>query len=147
MKVGGRNAAAVATSIKDFNHLRQVQRELSEPSARDRAIRRAQRRRMDVRKPGFTQLLKPGGPDGSDDTPGPTYIFGYNPQTDKWTTNKGEKTLGNRAAPEWGERVLDLGQMVLAQPAGDPFAAVEDITKPEIEVEIEVTIGFSGRRI
>jgi len=143
MKIAGRNAAPIRTGIDDFNHLLRVQRELSVSDAYHRAIRRAQQRR--IRKPGFTEAT---GKDGlnSQKSSESTYIFGYNPKTDKWATNKGDKTLGNFAAPEWGERVLDLGSIVLATPAGAPFAPIGPDTSILNEiVEIEVTIGFTGR--
>lgn len=83
MRLAGRNAAPVRTGIDDFNHLRRVQRELSEADAYHRANRRAQQRR--IQKPGFAQATGKEGLN-SQKSSEPTYIFEYNPKTDKMFT-------------------------------------------------------------
>lgn len=139
---------SIKTGIDDYEHLLRVQQRLSREEAIMRAKRRADIRRATPSKPSFSRAtFKPSETKETPADDRPTIIYDYNPFTDKWRTNKGEKYLANRAAPRFGESVLDFGSIIFATPCGEPFpprpkADVED--EPDKTVAVDVVVGIGG---
>lgn len=138
--------AKIKTTISDYPKLLSVQQQMSKPEAEMRAKQRADRRRLNTKGNGFILATIPQHQVAKNTNQIPTVIGDYNPNTDKWRTNKGEKRLGNNAAPSRGEVVLDFGSFVYATPAGEPFPITKTKTKtiePET-FEIDIVVGFGG---
>lgn len=139
MKVKNRPASTVATSAEDIDGLRDERNRLIGHDPTRAAMKRLAAGRM--ARSGVGGARSPGSPNGA-------AVYGYDPASDRYRTDDGLKRMANWGTPKFGRRAMKFGDTFVAEPAGEPFPPKpKKPEETEEEIEIAVTIGFSGKAL